>query len=44
MKTFKAQPEVGKLKSFIVRDENETITLEDFQNKQSSNGQRITQV
>ena len=34
----------GKLKSLIVRDENETITVSDFQNKQISNGQRITQV
>ena len=34
----------GKLKSLIVRDENETITVADFQNKQIPNGQRITQV
>ena len=34
----------GKLKSLIVRNEDETITVADFQNKQISNGQRITQV
>ena len=34
----------GKLKSLIVRDENETTTVSDFQSKQISNGQRITQV
>ena len=34
----------GKLNLLIVRDENETMTAADFQNKQISNGQRITQV